>query len=348
MSSFDDLQFSGLQSSTTVPVPCSMCGRIIDVSPTALTCPAGHILPPHSLNPLLPHHLPPPSRPPPTRPPSSSSSPDPSHPFFSFPGLSPLLSSSFPSSTFLDLLRAQQGFNVDELMQQLLTEPGYEGTPTSPEYLKALKEEGLKEDEFVQVSVRVEGVDRDVLPTWGEFGGRVKHAREEGKKPGEAVGDEGETAEGKEGEAEGERKEEEEEEEGLVRAERLQEHVQVELVMAEPLDGKALSNGGALRGRAALLSRGRISFVDKCRAVQQSGALLALVQQTEDAWPYVMTDQAGTGKDIVRHAHTASLATTMLRHGLASHGSLTSLSCAWAVCCVWLLCPALRASLVCW
>ena len=323
MSSFDDLQFSGLQSSTTVPVPCSMCGRILDVAPTALTCPAGHILPPHSLNPLLPHHLPPASRPPPTHPTPTPSSPS---PFLPFPGLSDL---AFPpSSTFLDLLRAQQGLNVDELLQSLLTEPGYEGTPTSAEYLKALREEGLREDEFVQVMARVEGVERDVLPTWGEFGGRVRHQLEE--KVGRAEGGEeqGGSSEGKEGEGK---------EGAEVQAERLQEHVQCELVMAEPLDGKGLSNGAELRGRAVLLSRGRITFVDKCRAVQQSGARLALVQQTEDTWPYLMTDQTHTGKDIVTTTtRTARTQRRMSSAALAAPLSSAHSSTAPAPLCVWL------------
>ena len=276
MASFDDLQFSGLRNST-VPVHCSMCGRIVDVAPTALTCPAGHVLPPHSINPLIPHHLPPASRPPARHSPPSPSASSAS-PFVSFPALSDVDWSSLLSGgagpSFLDMVRAQQGMSVDDLMQSLLSEPSYAAPPTSAAYLASLQEEALREEDFAQVSVRMEGVERDVLPTWAEFGIRLRHER----KP--------------------EKKEEEEEGEEKEKREAMQEHVACELVMADPLDGKGLVNGAALKGRAALLSRGRIPFVDKCRAVQRCGALLALVQQTGDEWPFVMTDQAKAGKDI--------------------------------------------------
>ena len=165
---------------------------------------------------------------------------------------------------------------MDALMQSLLQEPSYAGTPTSRAYLDGLAEASLREEEFVQVTLRVDGVERELLPTWGDFGGRVQHRREERK------GGEGEEAQAEE-----------------VKADRGQLHLEVDLVAADPLDGKGLRNAAELKGRAALLERGRISFVDKSRAVQQSGAALALVQQSDDTWPYVMTDQAKTGKDIV-------------------------------------------------
>ena len=134
----------------------------------------------------------------------------------------------------------------------------------------------LSEDDFTQVALRVEGIERDLLPVLAEFGPRVRLS-------GPAV---------VAAEAGGEQDEEKE------KTGRSERQLSGKLVMAQPLDGKDITNASELQGRLALLKRGRVTFVDKCRAVQSAGAVMAIVQQTDDTWPYKMTDNTHSGADI--------------------------------------------------
>ena len=282
MASFDDLQYAGFSGATTA-VHCPLCNRIYDLQPSATTCPNNHTLPLNSHNPLMPHSLPRPSTQPP-RPSSTTSASAPaasaasaaSSGFIDFPALAGLdLSSLGANANFLSMLAAQQNLNMDDLMQSLLNEPSLNSTATSAAYLKQLIAQPLSDDDFTQIALRIESIERDLLPVQADFGRRVRYSR-----AGEAA-------------AEGANQGEEEEKAG-----RVERQLSGRLAMAEPFDGKDLTNSAELAGRVALLKRGRITFVDKCRAVQRAGAVMAIVQQTDDTWPYRMTDQTNSGGDI--------------------------------------------------
>lgn len=141
--SFDDLQFSGLNPAARMPVHCPQCFRVVDVRPMDTTCPAGHTLPQQSHNPLLSH-----LRPAQSSNTSASTSTnaraqqpavdeDGNPTMIPFPALSELLASlsSMADNTgtsannpnmspeYIRMLMAQQGVNVDDLVQSLLNEP---------------------------------------------------------------------------------------------------------------------------------------------------------------------------------------------------------------------------------
>ena len=296
MASFDDLQFAGLSGATSA-VHCPLCNRIYDLPPSAATCPNNHTLPLNTLNPLMPHNLPRPSAAPVSSSTSSSSASAASAAaaaaaaaaasaaFINFPALAGLDLSSLgggANANFLSMLAAQQNLNMDDLMASLLNETSHNSTATSAAYLKTLADSPLTDEDFTQLALRVDTVDRDILPIQAEFGKRVRFSSSE---QAETVATDSAKAK--------QPQEEEADKPG-----RIERQLSGRLAVAQPLDGKDLSNASELSGRVALLKRGRITFVDKCRAVQRAGAVLAVVQQTDDTWPYRMTDQTRSGGDI--------------------------------------------------
>ena len=168
-------------------------------------------------------------------------------------------------------------------MQSLLNDTSHNSTATSAAYLAQLKAQPLSEEDFTQLALRVQSIDRDLLPVQAEFGRKVRCS-----KSGDS-----ETAATEAGAAAVVATEGEEEKAG-----RIERQLTGKLVLAQPLDGKDLSNSTQLHGRVAVLQRGRITFVDKCRAVQRAGALAAVVLQTDETWPYKMTDATRSGGDI--------------------------------------------------
>lgn len=81
------------------------------------------------------------------------------------------------------------------------------------------------------------------------------------------------------------------------------EHSSGTLVSSSPLSlAPPVKNAREFRGSWVLCERGVTSFVAKARAAQESLARGLLVLQSEPdekAWPYVMADSTGQGKDII-------------------------------------------------
>ena len=269
MSSFDDLQFAGLlpASRSLVPVLCPLCRTVVDVRETDSTCPAGHPLPSPSANPLVSQQR------------SGDSGAEASAPsFVPFPALAglqlpSLLSGS--SASFLELVRAQQGLDLDALMQSLLSAPHYSNaTPTSAAFLRTLAPSLLHQRDLLQAVLRVQGIDVELLPTMAEFGRQLEHGSEVSESKQET--------------------------EREAAAERPQ--LSAAMVAAQPATAAGgLTNRADVRGRAVFLLRGGVSFAVKCSSAGQAGAVLAVVGQTEDVWPFAMTDSSGTARDIVSH-----------------------------------------------
>ena len=50
-----------------------------------------------------------------------------------------------------------------------------------------------------------------------------------------------------------------------------------------------------------LVQRGKCSFAQEAKWVQDAGGAAMMVVQTQDAWPYVMTDSIGEYKQLAIH-----------------------------------------------
>lgn len=170
----------------------------------------------------------------------------------------------FLNSTYMQMVQAQQGVDIDQLISTMLSESSLKSPPTSKKFLNSLQEKPLTPKDFIQIVLRLSGVDRDFFPTLADFGDKTFYERH--KKDGGVS----------------------------------QEHFSTGLVLANPFDGKGLKNAKDIVGKAVLLERGKITFVEKCRAVQQCVARYAIVVQTDpQLWPYTMSDSTGSGKDIL-------------------------------------------------
>lgn len=276
--SFDDLQFQGLDRTLTVPVRCPGCFRIVDVTPDATVCPLGHPLPAHVANPLMSQHRPEPE---PSNRRRAARVVDPEQ-AIQFPGMNEMMSQlmaslqaggdgapempeGMPGSEYFNMLMAQNGLNVDDLIQSLLNEPSYNAAPTSKAYLATLKPQPLLHDDFVQFVLRFKGVDRHIQPTVGQFGTGLSLIRSHPSNDAS-----------------------------------LKSHFSLKLIRSDPFDGSRIDNAADYSGSdaAAFMVRGKVSFVDKSRNVMKAGARAAVIVQTGDEWPFMMKDTANTGGDI--------------------------------------------------
>ena len=70
-------------------------------------------------------------------------------------------------------------------------------------------------------------------------------------------------------------------------------HFSGSLVLGRPIHGD-----GKLQvvseGTAVVCRRGKVTFLDKARAVEAAGGVVMIVCQSDDVWPYVMTDRTNS------------------------------------------------------
>jgi hypothetical protein len=160
---------------------------------------------------------------------------------------------------------AQNGLNVDDLIQSLLNEPSYNAAPTSKAFLATLRPQPLLHDDFVQLVLRIKGVDRHIQPTVSQFG--TAQALIRSHPDNDAT---------------------------------LKSHFSLALISSSPFDGSRIDNAAEYSSQpaAALMVRGKVSFVDKSRNVMKAGAKAVVIIQTGDEWPFIMKDSANTGGDV--------------------------------------------------
>lgn len=189
-----------------------------------------------------------------------------------------------------ELVAAQQGVDVEALIERMLGDSELNAPPASKQYLETLAERPLGRRDFVQVFVG--GVARrPVFVTAAAFGPQLQDAHDADAGDGED-----------------------------------QAHVTAAMAAAEPRSGRDLRNGEALRGRVCLLARGEVTFADKVRAAQRAGAAAAVVTQAPDGvWPYRMTDTSGTSGDVTLPAVMASPADAAALEAAAAEGREVSL-----------------------
>jgi hypothetical protein len=58
------------------------------------------------------------------------------------------------------------------------------------------------------------------------------------------------------------------------------------------------TNYNQFTGKVVIMRRGISPFTTKARIAQQNSAIALIVYQTDEQWPYVMSDKANVGKDI--------------------------------------------------
>lgn len=162
-------------------------------------------------------------------------------------------------SLLADMVRAQQGMDLDELMNSLLSNNDLKSPPTSKDFIDSLHERPLVRQDFHQLVLSVEGVAREIFPAPAAFGPSLADAHEEQK--GDMV-----------------------------------VHHEGKLVVARPIHGEAsVAATGGIKGSVVLMNRGKVTFVDKASRAQEAGARCVVVCQTDDVWPYTMTDKTSKG-----------------------------------------------------
>lgn len=153
------------------------------------------------------------------------------------------------------MVQAQQGVDVDALIERLLETEALRSPPTSKTFLADLKPSPLAKEDLVQLVIRVDGMSREVFPTAAAFGPSLARAH-------------------------------------APASDSVHVHVAAELALAAPAYGEtALTNPAALRNNVALMSRGKVTFVEKAKKAQDAGAKAVVVCQSDKLWPYIMTDK---------------------------------------------------------
>lgn len=159
------------------------------------------------------------------------------------------------------MLQAQQGVDIDALMTQMLNDTSLSAPSASKKFRDGLIETQMTPRDFVQLVVAFDGITRPLIGTPAWFGHSLVAAHKTDN-------------------------------------DKSQQHVALEAVACEPLEGNVANNGKSFAGRLVLMRRGKVSFVDKCRLAQKHGAAAVVVEQSTDQWPYVMGDEAKLGGDI--------------------------------------------------
>jgi len=251
-------------------------------------------------------------------------------------GVSSMLQQLFiPSlnSTYAEMIQAQRGISIDELMQRLLEDSELNAPPTSKRFIERLEERALIADDFVQLYLRFSwksatassssssstpdtqscipllGLDRDVFPTVASFGSGQQFVRKHAQRQQE-------TARKQKATNDAEVKDEEKKNGNSTGASAStsanisisfipsQQHLTLPLILASPPTGagNSFTNRRLFRGNCVFVQRGAISFVAKTRLIQDAMGRAMICGQTEEdskAWPYQMSDSTNTSSDIV-------------------------------------------------
>jgi hypothetical protein len=73
----------------------------------------------------------------------------------------------------------------------------------------------------------------------------------------------------------------------------VEDVIEAPLIIADPVCGEhSLVNADQIRGSIVLMERGGVSFAQKVKQAQESGAVGLIVAQTNSKWPFVMADSA--------------------------------------------------------
>lgn len=231
-------------------------------------------------------------------------------------GLSSQLQSMFiPSlnSTYMDMVRAQQGISIDELMTQLLQNESLQAPPTSKRFIESLVERELETADFIQLYLRFpDTLERDIFPTVATFGvgQRYVHKHAEAQKKQQEAAAAAETAPpADDASASSSVSPAASASVAPITADDdekppspPQEHASGPLVASNPLSVKSPLNARLFRGSWILAERGVVSFVAKARTAQDAmarGLIVAQTEPDEKAWPFTMSDTTGAGRDIV-------------------------------------------------
>lgn len=166
------------------------------------------------------------------------------------------------NSNLQQLIDAQRGVDVEALMERMLHDSEHNAHATSDKFIKSLVPAPLDARDFVQVYIEIPEIKRDLFVTGADFGSSLveKHTLDD---------------------------------------EKSQTHLSAPLIASEPLTGKAATNTSEFKDKIVLFSRGAVTFVDKVRLAQNAGAKGCVIMQTDEVWPYVMTDTAKLGKDLL-------------------------------------------------
>jgi len=220
------------------------------------------------------------------------------------------------NSTYADMVSAQRGVNIDELMTRLLSESALETKqPASKKFVEGLKPRRLLPRDFLQLYIRMAnlpGMERDLFPTAAAFGAAGKYLDEHAQAQKAAQRAEAEAASDAAAataaaavnpaatpDAVGAKTTEA----PSVAGPAPREHSSGPLVVGAPLTlAPPVRNGPAFRGSWVLSERGATSFLAKARLAQQhlaKGLLVLQNQPDEKAWPYTMSDSTGTAGDII-------------------------------------------------
>jgi hypothetical protein len=161
------------------------------------------------------------------------------------------------NSLFAEMVQAQQGVDVEALMESLLQTEALRSPPTSKAFLASLQPLPLSREDLIQLVVRVDGMSREVFPTAAAFGINLARAHPTGGA-----------------------------------SDTVHVHLTTQLVLANPVHGEsALTNAATMKDNIALVNRGKVTFVEKAKKAQEAGAKAVVVCQTDKMWPYVMTDK---------------------------------------------------------
>jgi len=160
------------------------------------------------------------------------------------------------------MVAAQNGINVENFINQLLTNESYNAPPCSPKFVDSLVALPLTAKEFVQVFVIIDGMKREIFPTVADFGPTVVASH---RKDGDPI----------------------------------QFQMSGPLILSQPLEGNGeLVNANRMAGCVVVMKRGKINFVEKSRNGMLSGAVGICVIQSDSTWPYAMGDAQKMGTDI--------------------------------------------------
>eukprot|EP00808_Paulinella_micropora_P009378 g27540.t1 len=180
-------------------------------------------------------------------------------------GLTPLGQPGFLQANegYLSLMQAQQGMDMEALLERLAGESGNKKIPTKKSFIENLVPLPLEPADFVQLVLEVSGHDRPIFPTAASFGVSFiqKHLSSSSSSSSSSSADTSFT------------------------------HWDTGLVAGSPISGKDMSTSAReVKGQILLLERGEITFAHKANQAAKLGAAGVLVCQTDSVWPYIMAD----------------------------------------------------------
>ena len=218
------------------------------------------------------------------------------------------------NSTYSDMIAAQQGLNIDDLISRLLADSSLQtATPASKAFVESLRPRPLGARDFLQLYLRfrnLPGLERDIFPTAATFGAAEKYldqhaqaqAEEKAKQAADAAAAAAAAAAAP-APAPGDAAADSASDSAHVASAAPREHSSGTLVLASPLTLAPPQRASpSFRGNFVLATRGGVSFAAKARTAQEALARGLIVVQTEPdekAWPYTMADSSNSSGDIV-------------------------------------------------